>query len=141
MMRAHLLIVLIVIVLVVIVVLILLILLALRLKNGNSNTVEVTHAILRNDTAALAAVFQHANSLKALKNLALHSARSRAVVRRTEATVLRATMQLAERTYTNRLVQVDMTRKGSSANVPPVRIVRGLLLVGCLLYTSPSPRD
>merc|ERR1711977_808601 len=97
MMRAHLLIVLIVIVLVVIVVL-LLILLALRLKNGNSNTVEVTHAILRNDTAALAAVFQHANGLKALKNLALHSARSRAVVRRTEATVLRATMQLAERT-------------------------------------------
>ena len=56
------------------------------------------------------------------------------MVRRTEAAVLRATVELAERTDTDRLVQVDMASQRGSANVPPVRVVRSLFLEGSRLY-------
>ena len=129
----HLLIVLLVLVLVLILVFILLIL-ALRLKNSHSNAVEVTHAILRDDTATLRADLNHTNCLEALKHLALDRGRGATVVLGTEAAVLRATVELAERTDTDRLVQVDVASQRGSTNVPPVWVVRSLLLEGSRLY-------
>jgi hypothetical protein len=58
-------------------------------------------------------VLEHADLLKALEHLALDSTRGVAVVRRAEAAVLRATVQLLKLADTDRLAQVDVARKRS----------------------------
>jgi len=49
------------------------------------------------------------------------------------ALVLGSTVQLGQSTDTDGLAQVDVAGKGSSSDVEPVRVVRGLLLVGTSL--------
>ena len=114
---------------VLLVLVLILLLLTLSLKAGNSDSVKVSLAVLRDPSATLGVLLEDTDTLKALDDLALNRARGVGVVRGAESSVRGTTVQLSQSTDTNSLAQVNVAGERSGADVVPVRVVGGLLLV------------